>query len=127
MTLSPVLSKLERYWPSLAAAVLFVVILMFVRPWVELLLNDDCQYAHFAKSFAEKGSFAVDVPVAPTVVGQSLIASPVIKVFGFSHVGLRVLTVVISIIMLFSVDYLLIAGGVAAAVRLVALSAIVAN
>jgi hypothetical protein len=100
---------------------------MLVRPWAEMPLNDDWQYAHFAKSFAENGRFAADVPVAPTVVGQSLIAWPVIKIFGFSHVALRTLTMVISVMMLFAVDYLLIAGGVAAGIRLIALCSIVAN
>lgn len=121
------MTKLGRCWPSLAATLLFIVIVMFVRPWAALPLNDDWQYAHFAKSFAEEGHFAVDVPVAPTVVGQSLIAWPVIKIFGFSHVTLRALTMVISLMMLFAVDYLLIAGGVAAGIRLVALCSIVAN
>ena len=113
--------------PSLCAALLFLAIVAVIRPWSELPLNDDWQYAHFTKAFLEKGRFTVDVPVAPTAVGQSLIAWPVIKLFGFSHVALRVLTIALSLLMLFEVDYLLIASGRAAGIRLVALCTIVAN
>ncbi len=119
--------KLKAHWPSLGATLLLSVIIVVIRPWSELPLNDDWQYAHFAKSFAQNGYFKVDVPVAPTVVGQSVIAWPVIKLFGFSHVALRSLTILMSVMILFVLDDLLIVGGSTAVTRFVALSMIVGN
>jgi hypothetical protein len=121
------LTQLERNWPFMCAIVFLLALVACIGPWSELPLNDDWQYAHFAKSFAERGSFAVDVPVAPSVVGQSLIAWPVIRILGFSHLALRLLTLVLSGLILLEVDYLLALGAVAAGVRFVALCTLVAN
>src|SRR5258708_2623470 len=98
-----------------------------VQPWSELPLNDDWQYAHMAKVFAERGVFPHDVYVSPTVVGQSVIALPVIRVFGFSHLHLRVLTLLVSAGILIELEYLLTLAGVASRVRFIALAMVVAN
>lgn len=78
---------------------LFLELLTFlaVRPFGDFALNDDWQYAVVAKQFAETGQLKVVVPVAPTLVVQTLLAYPVIRVFGFSHFALRMLTFVVSL------------------------------
>jgi 4-amino-4-deoxy-L-arabinose transferase-like glycosyltransferase len=98
-----------------------------VQPWSELPLNDDWQYAHMAKSFAERGVLPRDVYVSPTVVGQSVIALPVIRAFGFSHLHLRLLTLLLSAGILIELEYLLVLAGVAAGIRFIALATVVAN
>ena len=103
------------------------MIVALVQPWSELPLNDDWQYAHMAKSFAERGVFPRDVYVSPTVVGQSVIAFPVIRAFGFSHLHLRILTLLVSAGILIELEYLLTLAGVAARIRFIALAMVVAN
>ena len=119
--------RLPEIWPALFGAALLLGIVAVVGPWSELPLNDDWQYAHLAKTLAERGIFHVDVPIAPTAIGQSLIAWPVIRVFGFSHVALRMLTIAISILILVELNYLLLVAAVPARVRFVALTTIVVN
>ncbi|MFN2604032.1 MAG: hypothetical protein ABR582_14925 [Gemmatimonadaceae bacterium] len=80
-----------------------------------------------AKSFAERGVFPRDVYVSPTVVGQSVIALPVIRAFGFSHVHLRILTLLVSAGILLELECLLTLAGVTARIRFVALAMLVAN
>jgi hypothetical protein len=121
------LTHLRANWPILCAILFFLALIALIGPWSELPLNDDWQYAHFAKSFAESGTFRVDVPVAPSVVGQSVIAWPIIRIFGFSHLALRLLTLVLSGLILVELDYLLKLGVVGVGVRLVALCVVVAN
>ena len=118
---------LKERWPLVAAIVFFAVVVACVQPWSELPLNDDWQYAHMAKSFAERGVFPRDVYVSPTVVGQSVIALPVIRAFGFSHLHLRLLTLFLSAGILIELEYLLALAGVAARIRFIALAMVVAN
>jgi len=121
------LTRLRAKWPFLGATIFLVALIVFIGPWSDLPLNDDWQYAHFAKSFAEHGTFTIDVPVAPSVVGQSIMAWPVIRVFGFSHLALRLLTLALGVLILLEVDYLLVLAAVTAGIRFVALCALVAN
>jgi hypothetical protein len=60
-----------------------------IAPWSNLPINDDWLYAHIARNLAENGHLSIDVPVASSVVGQALIAWPVIHFFGFSFLALR--------------------------------------
>ncbi|MEY4515043.1 MAG: hypothetical protein RLZZ450_7165, partial [Pseudomonadota bacterium] len=55
-------------------------------------LNDDWQYARAAKLLAETGRLIIDTPIAPSIVVQSYLAAGLIKLVGFSHIALRVLT-----------------------------------
>jgi len=76
------------------------VIVVIVQPTGDFPLNDDFQYAHVAKTLAETGRFRVDTPVAPSLAGQSFLAAPLIRALGFSHTSLRVLTIVMSIVLM---------------------------
>ena len=75
---------------------MFFLIATIIAPWGEFPLNDDWQYVHIAKRFAETGRFIVDLPVAPTLFIQSVLGAGIIKLFGFSFLKLRVLTVVLA-------------------------------
>src|SRR5437868_10109144 len=82
--------------PRLLVPALFAVVVVCVWPWGDFPLNDDWQYAWIAKRFAETGRYVVDVPIAPTLVGQSLIVAPLIRLLGFSHTLLRLVTLTLS-------------------------------
>jgi hypothetical protein len=103
------------------------VVLLIARPSTNVPVNDDWQYAHIAKVFAQTGRFRLDVPIAPAVIGQSIIALPVIRFFGFSHLGLRLLTIAFAVGLLFELNYLMRLAGASAKVRLVALCIVVVN
>jgi hypothetical protein len=118
---------LVKWWPAVSATALFLVLVALIGPWSELPINDDWQYAHVAKSLAEKATLTVDVPIAPTVVGQSLMAFPVIRALGFSHLALRFLTMTLSILILFELGYLLSISAVPGGLQFVALANVVAN
>ena len=74
----------------------FLVLCLLTCPFGDFPLNDDWQYARLAQRFAQTGQYVVDVPIAPSVVGQSLLSYPIIKLLGFSHTALRGLTVFVS-------------------------------
>jgi len=76
-------------WPALA---LLSAVFLLVGPWVDAPLNDDWQYARAAKLLAETGALTIDTPIAPSIVVQSYLAAGLIKLVGFSHVALRLLT-----------------------------------
>jgi hypothetical protein len=115
------------YWPILVAISTFAAILIISGPWSNLPVNDDWQYAHVAKNFAATGMFRLDVRVAPAVVGQSIIAFPIIRIFGFSHLALRLLTLALSVTLLLELDYLMKRGGADARARLLSLCLVAAN
>lgn len=112
------------FWTAVGLLLLLVVC---IAPWPNLPINDDWLYAHIARNLAENGHLAIDVPVASSVVGQALIAWPVIHFFGFSFLALRVLTLVCSILILAELDFLLRFASVSASVRLIALCLLVVN
>lgn len=120
------LSVVKCHWPILCAALLFLLLVVCVRPWSELPLHDDWLYSHVARTFAEHGSLPLDLATA-TVVGQSVMAWPIVQIFGFSHLALRLLTIGLSILMLVEVNYLLALGAVSAGVRFVTLCALGVN
>jgi hypothetical protein len=76
-------SFLEEQPPIIWALLAYVAAILLIAPWGDFPLNDDWQYAHLAKKLVETGRYRVDVPIAPSTVGQSLLAAPFIKVFGF--------------------------------------------
>ena len=93
--------------PLNLATLAFVIAILLVAPWGNFPVNDDWCFAHLAKQLAETGKFIVDVPIAPSTIGQSLFLTPFIKLFGFSHTLLRVVTLALSWVLLWSVSKLL--------------------
>src|SRR5437773_5284766 len=116
-----------RARPMVLVAALGVAVLCAVWPWGNYPLNDDWQYAWIAKRFAETGRFVVDVPIAPTLVGQSLIAAQFIKLFGFSHTLLRCVTLLLSGVCLLFMNGILGVARVPDRVRALALTLLVLN
>ncbi|MBC7398071.1 MAG: hypothetical protein H7333_11565 [Bdellovibrionales bacterium] len=113
--------------PFLFVVLVYTLCAGLTAPFSDLPLNDDWQYAHVAKQFAETGIFRIDVPVAPTLVGQSLLAYPFIHLFGFSHVLLRLLTFMLSILCLWLFDLILARARIRSAVRVYAMLALALN
>jgi len=64
-------------------------IILWARPFGDYPLNDDWQYARVTKAFIATGVFKSDVQIAPSLIGQSLLVWPLVKLFGFSHGLLR--------------------------------------
>jgi hypothetical protein len=100
-------SFFERQPPIVYGLLAYVGAILLIAPWGNFPLNDDWAYAHVAKTLAESGRFRVDVPVAPSMVGQSLLAALPIRVFGFSHTLLRCLTMALGAVALWCVWMLL--------------------
>jgi hypothetical protein len=105
-------SFLERLPPAACALLAYCGAILLVAPWGNFPLNDDWAYAHVAKTLAQTGRFRVDVPVAPSIVGQSLLAALPIGLFGFSHTLLRALTIALGAVALWLVSRLLDCAGV---------------
>jgi hypothetical protein len=110
-----------------ALPALAVVVLVLTAPWGDYPLNDDWQYARVAKRFAETGTFLVDVPVAPSLVVQSLVSAPLVRALGFSHVSLRLLTFAFSLLSLWALGRLLELAEVSRGVRFLAQALLLLN
>ncbi len=110
-------------WLSLTVLAIAVV----VSPWGNYPINDDWQYARIAKRLAETGRFVVDVDVAPSLVAQIWLSAPFVKLFGFSHTLLRVMTIAVAIVLLWIIDRILQCAGAARSIRVLALALVVAN
>jgi hypothetical protein len=93
--------------PLLFPALIMLVALLMIAPWGNYPLNDDWQYARATKILAATHRFVVDTPIAPSLIGQSLLALPLIWSVGFSHTALRLLTLVVAFVGLWSIDRLL--------------------
>jgi len=109
------------------ASALLVTLTLVARPWGDYPTNDDWQYARVTKRLAETGTFQVDVPIAPSLVGQAYAAATVVRVFGFSHTRLRLLTLAFALVLLHLVDGLLATAALAWRSRVVALAALAVN
>jgi len=121
------MTLLERLQPWRVAVLVFIAAAALCRPWGNYPLNDDWQYARTAKTFAATGRIVVDTPVAPALVGQTLLAAPILRLFGFSHTALRLLTLGLAALGLWCVDRLLRHAGSRAGVRLAALVVLAFN
>jgi len=77
--------------------------------------------------FAESGKIRIDTAIAPALVGQILLAYPVIRVFGMNHAFLRLLTCLMAAISLFCIDRILNIAGLSWRRRLLALVVILLN
>ncbi|HEV8132863.1 MAG TPA: hypothetical protein VGQ81_16570 [Acidobacteriota bacterium] len=106
---------------------LFVVELLLISPWGEYPLNDDWGWARVAKRFAETGTFKIDIWAYPSLFGQSLMAYPVIRFFGFSHLALRLLTILLACIGLWCLYKILECAAVEPGIRNMALLVVAFN
>src|SRR5580658_9064323 len=93
--------------PRFASLSALVAACLVVRPWGDFPLNDDWQYAVVAKRFSEQRELVIDVPVAPSLVGQALLSFPVLRLAGFSHVAARALTLSLAALLLIAIDQVL--------------------
>lgn len=107
--------------------VIFAIAILLVYPWGNFPVFDDWQYARITRAFASTGIFKADLEIAPSLVGQSLIVLPFIKLFGFSSTLLRIVTVAVSIGLLFIIDSFLRLIGTKPLPRLAALLVIIFN
>lgn len=121
------MTRVERVRPFWVAAAIFLAAAALCGPWGNYPLYDDWQYSRTAKAFAGTGRIVVDTPVAPALVGQTLLAAPVILIFGFSHTALRLLTLALAVLGLWCVDRLLRFAACPAGVRLFAVLVLALN
>ena len=122
----PARSKMPS--PALAALAVLALFILMIHPFGEYPVNDDWTFAWVAKRFAETGIFSVsDVPVAPSLYGQSLLVAPLIRLFGFSHLLLRAVTWVLAGVMVLTLDRILALASVRPALRFVALLLFLVN
>jgi hypothetical protein len=110
-----VLERFNRSIVWLSLGVLAVSWLL--SPWGDYPINDDWQYARIVKRLAETGRFVVDVDIAPSLVGQAWMTAPFVRVFGFSHTLLRLLTMTTAVVLLWIVDRILRRAGTPRSVR----------
>ncbi len=126
--LNPMIRRMaSKISPFVAALLVFLVALLLIAPWGEYPVNDDWQYAWIAKVFGETGVFKVDLSVAPALYGQSLMVAPLIRWFGFSHLSLRIFTLVLSVVFLWLFDRILRLGGVGRGLRTLTLAILALN
>jgi hypothetical protein len=113
--------------PWVIATGLLIAVAAIASSWSDYPLNDDWQYARAAQIFSSTGHIDIDTPIAPSLVGQLILVWPFIKVFGFSHILLRLLTMTMAGIMLWATDALLLLGEVPRATRIKALALLALN
>jgi hypothetical protein len=106
---------------------LFTLLILLVRPWGNYPLNDDWIYARILKRFVETGKFVFDHDTGAAFIGQGLIAAPIVRLFGFSHLNLRLLTIGFSGLLLFLVWWLLSSAGVRPRIKAIALCLLITN
>ncbi len=94
---------------------------LLVAPWGEYPINDDWMYARALAKWLESGVFRIDTPIAPSLFGQSLMVWPVVKLFGFSHLTLRLCTLALAALGLWTIDRMLRNAEVPSHLRLAAL------
>lgn len=103
--------RAERIRDALLSPILPVLLVLtgvlIARPWGNFPVNDDWQYAHIAETFAKTWEIRIDRPIAPALIVQTVWGGLLIRVFGFSHVVLRIATLVVSLLGLLMVDLLL--------------------
>jgi hypothetical protein len=121
-------STIREATEGLAAPIfLYLLAIFLIAPWGDFPLSDDWQYARTAKHFSETGHLVVDTPVAPALVGQVLLAAPWIRLLGFSHTHLRILTLILAGVLLWALWELLRCAGVPASTSRLALCLIALN
>lgn len=126
--MQPTLSRTSWFVsPPFLSTVLFLVLVIVIAPWGEFPINDDWMWAHIAKNLAERGVLAIDLQSTTSIIGQAILAWPIIHFFGFSFLKLRLLSLAISILIIFEIDYLLKLADAGRKVRLFTLCMLVVN
>jgi hypothetical protein len=105
----------------MAGAGVLLAIAVIASAWGNYPLNDDWQYARAARILADTNTVVIDTSIAPSLVGQLFLAWPFMKVFGFSHLLLRLLTMVMAGVILWSLDRILEHAHVTRSIRIKAL------
>ena len=118
----------RREWPAwVLAGLALLAVMLAVAPWGNYPVNDDWQYALRRVTTRGRTSSAIDTAIAPSLVGQLVMAWPFMKVFGFSHRLLRLLTLAMASFVLWVCDALLTEWEVPRRVRLRVLLVLVLN
>jgi hypothetical protein len=113
--------------PWLVTVLLVLGSCVVIRPWGNYALNDDWTYAHMARRFGEAWSLKIDVPLAPNGLLQAIVGGLVVRLFGFSHTVLRLLTLAVGFAGLHAVDRLLRCATERRSIRLIALVVLAFN
>lgn len=118
----------RRVWPAwVLAGLALLAVMLAVAPSGDYPVNDDWQYARAARELATTNLITIDTWIAPSLVGQLVMAWPFMKVFGFSHRLLRLLTVAMAVFMLWVSDELMSEWEVPRRARLRVLLVVVLN
>lgn len=97
-----------RRYPWLLGALSLVAAWLLVRPFGNYPLNDDWVYARVSLTLATTGIFRVpDTGSTTNLLGQALVAAPLIRLLGFSHVLLRCISLGLALFGLWLMDSLL--------------------
>ena len=83
-------------------ATLFFAQFLFISPIGEFPLNDDWVHAEMAQHWAETNSFRLNPFVGPLLYAQLIYGVGLIKIFGFSFTLLRLSTLVLTAVLVFS-------------------------
>jgi hypothetical protein len=127
---TPAISLLKSRADLLSLGVplaLYSLMILLVRPWGNYPLDDDWIYARILKRFVATGKFVFDHDTGAAFIGQGLIATPIVRLFGFSHLNLRLLTIGFSGLLLFLVWWLLSYAGVRPRIKTIALCLLISN
>jgi hypothetical protein len=99
-------AAIARRSPWLPVSITAAAAWAITSPWGNFGLNDDWVYAQIAKHFAEKGSFQI-IPTAASALGPAVLAAPILRTFGFSHLYLRLMSMAFAVLGLWAFDRLL--------------------
>lgn len=92
--------------PWLPVVIVAIGSWIVTSPWGNYGLNDDWVYAQIAKNLSETGSVHL-IPTAASALGPAVLAFPILKIFGFSHLYLRLMSMFFSCLGLWAMDALL--------------------
>jgi hypothetical protein len=115
-----------RRSPWLPVSAVAAIAWASTSPWGNFGLNDDWVYAEIAKHFADTGSFRI-IPTAASAMGSAILALPILRLFGFSHLYLRLFSMAVSVAGLWAFDRLLAHVVKSASLRAMALLLLVFN
>jgi hypothetical protein len=101
--------------------------IFLIKPWGEFPLNDDWQYAVMAQHFSESGSYHAILPTTASFVLQAWLGKLLINWFGFSHLLLRVSTIIITCLWLLIFQGILALAGIRGHLRTLLVLAILVN
>lgn len=80
-------------YPLLFIFIIFIIVELFIRPRVQLPLNDDWAYNKVIKHFLQTGEINLPDWIAVPFFAQFLLGLLVSKIFGFSFLITRILTI----------------------------------